>query len=196
MLDEGRFDHILDPTGLSRRSVQRSSAARRLPALTNARVGLLNNTKQNAAPLLTELGRLLARDYGATVSIQRTKHTIAFPVDEPLLKEISAVSDVVIVGVGDCGSCSASAVADGIAFEREGLPTAVICSDAFEVTARAMAEVHGAGGFEFLTTTHPVAVLNPDQVNARAAELLPAVLARVTEAMPERAPERVPESAS
>jgi hypothetical protein len=189
MLDEVRFDHILDPTGLSRRPAQRSSAARRLPALTNARVGLLNNTKQNAAPLLAELGRLLARDYGATVSIQRTKHTIAFPVDEPLLKEIAAVSDVVIVGVGDCGSCSASAVADGIAFEREGLPAAVICSDAFEVTARAMADVHAAADFEFLTTPHPVAVLNPDQVNARAAELLPAVLARVTEAVAERVPE-------
>ncbi len=184
MLDEARFDHILDPTGLSRRPAQESSAARRLPALANARVGLLNNTKQNAAPLLAELGRLLARDYGATVSIQRTKHTIAFPVDEPTLKEISAASDVVIVGVGDCGSCSASAVADGIAFEREGVPAAVICSDAFEVTARAMAEVHGNAGFEFLVTPHPVAVLNPDEVDARAAELVPGVLARVTEPAP------------
>jgi hypothetical protein len=184
MLDQARFDHILDPTGLSQRPVEEAVAARRLPALANARVGLLNNTKKNAAPLLTELGRLLAEGYGAEVTIQRTKHTIAFPVDEPTLKEISAVSDLVIVGVGDCGSCSASAVADGIAFEREDVPAAVICSDAFEVTARAMAKVHGAAGFEFLMTPHPVAVLNPDQVNARAAELLQAVIARVTEPAP------------
>ena len=184
MRDEAQFDHILDPTGLSRRPAQESSAARRLPALANVRVGLLNNTKKNAAPLLAELGRLLARDYGAEVSIQRTKYTIAFPVDEPLLKEISAASDMVIVGVGDCGSCSASAVADGIAFEREGVPAAVICSDAFEVTARAMAEVHGNADFEFLMTPHPVAVLNPDQVNTRAAELLQPVIARVTETTP------------
>lgn len=184
MRDEATFDHILDPTGLSRRSVQESPTdlpGLRLPALANARVGLLNNTKLNAAPLLAELGRLLARDHGAVVTIQRTKPTIAFPVDEPLLKEIAAVSDVVIVGVGDCGSCSASAVADGIAFERAGLPAAVICSDAFEVTARAMAEVHGDADFEFLMTEHPVAVLNPVQVDARAAELLPDVLARLTE---------------
>jgi hypothetical protein len=181
MRDEARFDHILDPTGLSRRSVQEASAARRLPALANARVGLLNNTKRNAAPLLAEIGRLLAGEHGAEVTIQRTKDTIAFPVDEPLLKEISAVSDVVIVGVGDCGSCSASAVADGISFEREGVPAAVICSDAFEVTARAMAEVYGAAGFEFLMTPHPVAVLSPAEVEARAAELLPAVIARLTE---------------
>jgi hypothetical protein len=181
MLDDTRFDHILDPTGLSRRPDQRSSAAHRLPALTNARVGLLNNTKQNAAPLLAELGRLLAREHGAVVSIQRTKQTIAHPVDETLLKEIAAVSDVVIVGVGDCGSCSASAVADGIAFERVGIPAAVICSDAFEVTGRAMAEVYGDAGFEFLMTPHPVAVLNTAQVDARAAELVPDVITRLTE---------------
>ncbi|HEX6469739.1 MAG TPA: UGSC family (seleno)protein [Streptosporangiaceae bacterium] len=184
MRDESRFDHILDPTGLSQRPVQTIAGARRLPSLANARVGLLNNTKQNAAPLLAEVGRLLADRYGAVVTIQRTKPTIAHPVDEPLLKEIAAVSDVVVVGVGDCGSCSASAVADGIAFEREGLPTAVICSDAFEVTARAMAEVHGDAGFEFLMTPHPVAVLNPDQVNSRAAELVSAVVDRVTEPAP------------
>ena len=181
MRDEAQFDHILDPTGLSQVAVQESPVARRLPALANARVGLLNNTKPNAAPLLVELGGVGARDLGAVVTIQRTKQTIAQPVDEQMLKEISAASDIVIVGVGDCGSCSASAVADGIAFEREGVPTAVICSDAFEVTARAMAEVHGDADFEFLMTPHPVAVLNPDQVDARAADHLAAVIARVTE---------------
>ena len=43
-----------------------------------------------------------------------------------------------------------------------------------------MADVHGDAEFEFLMTPHPVAVLNPDQVTARAAELLPVVVARVT----------------
>jgi hypothetical protein len=181
------FDHILDPTGLSQRAaVQERAVARRLPSLAGARVGLLDNTKKNAAPLLAALGRLLEREHGAVVTIQRTKHMFAFPVDEPLLKEIAAVSDLVITGVGDCGSCSASAAADGIAFERAGLPAAVICSDAFEVTARAMADVHGDAAFEFLMTPHPVAVLNPAQVEARAAELLPAVVARVSEQIPAR----------
>ena len=175
------FDHILDPTGLSQRPVAVSPSARRLPDLAGARVGLLDNTKKNAAPLLAEIGRLLARDYGAEVSLQRTKHQFAFPVEEPLLKEMADVSDLMVVGVGDCGSCSASAVADGIAFERAGIPAAVIVTEAFEVTARAMAEVHGDADFEFLMTTHPVAVLDEDQVKARAAELLPAVVARVSE---------------
>lgn len=175
------FDRILDPTGLPARPTNVAVAARRVPSLAGARVGLLNNTKRNAAQLLTELGDLLRDRYGAVVTIQRTKPHVAFPVDEPMLKEIAAVSDVVITGVGDCGSCSASAAADGIAFERVGIPAAVIVSDAFEVTARAMAGVHGDENFEILLTPHPVAVLNAEQVAERAAELVADVADRVRE---------------
>ncbi|HEY7633508.1 MAG TPA: hypothetical protein VH817_22595 [Thermoleophilaceae bacterium] len=53
-------------------------------------------------------------------------------------------------------------------FERKGTPAAVICSDAFTATADAMAEVHGAAGYRFLTTAHPVAGLTPEQVHERA----------------------------
>lgn len=176
------FDRILDPTGLTSGPASVATAARRVPSLKGARVGLLNNTKQNAKELLAEVGRLLEERYGAVVTIQRTKPHVAFPVDEPQLKEIAAASDVVVTGVGDCGSCSASATADGILFEQEGLPTAVIVTEAFEVTARAMAEVHGDKDFEFLLTPHPVAVLNEEQIAARAAELVDVVANRVCEA--------------
>jgi hypothetical protein len=77
----------------------------------------------------------------------------------------------------DCGSCSASAVADGIVFEAAGLPAAAICSDAFKVTADAMAGLRGAPGYRYATTPHPVAVLTPDQVKERAARVLDDVVA-------------------
>ena len=44
----------------------------------------------------------------------------------------------------------------------------MICSDAFEATADAMAEVQGAPGYVYATTPHPVAGLTPDQVRERA----------------------------
>ena len=173
---------ILDPTGATTTAVKpRPPRARRRKDLHGATVGLLVNTKQNAAPFLDEIGRLLIARHGAKSAIARTKVNFAAPAPEDLVKEMAASCDVIITGIGDCGSCSASAVADGIAFERAGVPTAVICSDAFAVTARAMAEVQGDADFDFLMTSHPVAVLNPDQVAARAAELLASVVARVSE---------------
>jgi hypothetical protein len=171
---------ILDPTG----TVTKANASVRAPRrgdLRGATVGLLVNTKQNAAPFLDEVGRLLAERYGATGTMARTKVNFAAPAPEDLVKEMAASCDVIITGIGDCGSCSASAVADGIAFEAAGLPAAAICSDAFRVTADAMAELRGAPGYPYATTPHPVAVLTADQVKERAAQVLDEVVALITE---------------
>lgn len=148
--------------------------------LRGATIGLLENTKQNASLFLDELGRLLVQRYGIAGVVARTKLAFALPVSDELLEELATSCQAVITGVGDCGSCSGSAVADGVAFERRGIPAAVICTDAFTVTADAMAALKGAGGYRYATTSHPVAVLTPDEVRARAEQVLPQVVALLT----------------
>jgi hypothetical protein len=175
---------ILDPTGTTGSTAAQGAIAppraRRPASLRGATVGLLVNTKQNAAPFLDEVGRLLQERYGAAGVMARTKVNFAAPAPEDLVKEMTAGCDVLITGIGDCGSCSASAVADGIAFESAGLPAAAICSDAFKVTADAMAELRGAPGYRYATTPHPVAILTADQVRERAAQVLDDVVALLT----------------
>ena len=177
---------ILDPTGTTATATRGHQGSRALHAprrrdLRGATVGLLVNTKQNAAPFLDEVGRLLVQQHGAIGTMTRTKVNFAAPAPDDLVKEMTAGCDVIITGIGDCGSCSASAVADGIAFEAAGLPAAAICSDAFRVTADAMAELRGAPGYRYATTPHPVAVLGPDQVKQRAAQVLDDVMNLLTE---------------
>jgi hypothetical protein len=173
---------ILDPTGTTATATKtRAPRAPRRRTLRGATVGLLVNTKQNAAPFLDEIGRLLVDQHGAQATMARTKVNFAAPAPDDLVKEMTAGCDVIITGIGDCGSCSASAVADGIAFEAAGLPAAAICSDAFRVTADAMAELRGAPGYRYATTPHPVAVLTPDQVRQRAAQVLGDVMSLLTE---------------
>jgi len=171
---------ILDPTGTTATAARAPRAPRRRN-LRGVTVGLLVNTKQNAAPFLDEVGRLLIAEHGATGTMARTKVNFAAPAPDDLVKEMTTSCDVIITGIGDCGSCSASAVADGIAFEAAGLPAAAICSDAFRVTADAMAELRGAPGYRYATTPHPVAVLTPDQVKQRAAQVLDDVMSLLTE---------------
>jgi hypothetical protein len=168
---------ILDPTGRAGSAREGLTLAPRRAHLRGATVGLLENTKQNAALLLEELGRLLVERHGAAGVMLRTKTAFALPVSGELLEELSGRCDVVVTGVGDCGSCSASAVADGVTFERHGTPAAVICSDAFGPSADAMARLQGAAGYRYLTTPHPVAVLTPDEVRERARQVLPRVVA-------------------
>jgi hypothetical protein len=174
---------ILDPTG--RAGVVKAASpgltlAPRRAGLAGVRVGLMDNTKHNAALLLAEIGQLLAAEHGASVTLESTKANFAAPAPAELVDQYRESCDVIITGVGDCGSCSASAVADGIMFERAGVPAAVICSEAFVVTANAMAELRGAAGYHYLRTAHPVAVLTTDQVRQRAKQLLPEVVAALT----------------
>jgi hypothetical protein len=171
---------ILDPTGRAGRPAAAGSVswapARRPAGLRGARVGLLINTKQNAAPFLEEVGRLLVEQHGAASVTARTKTAFALPAPEDMLKELISECDVVVTGIGDCGSCSASAVTDGVTLEARGIPTAAICSDAFRASADAIAGLNGAPGYRYATTRHPVAVLTPGQVRERARQVLPEVV--------------------
>ena len=173
---------ILDPTGTVTTSAAQPAAARapRRASLDGARVGLLINTKTNARPFLDEVGRLLTERYGVTVT-KRTKTNFAVPEPEDIIKEMAQESDVVVTGVGDCGSCSAAAAADGVVLEAAGVPVAVIVTDSFRATADAMASLRGAPGYQYAVTAHPVAVLGEDQVKARAAEVLDDVVALLTQ---------------
>jgi hypothetical protein len=167
---------ILDPTW--REGVnQNSTLAPRSRPLRGATVGLLDNGKVNGANLLEALGRLLGETEGVAQVQLFHKPYAGQPIDEGQLKEIAASCDFVATAIGDCGSCSAATLADGILLEREGVPAASICTEPFSVTAAAMAQVQGFPGYRFVRTRHPVASLTQDELDARAREIAPEVVA-------------------
>lgn len=163
------FDAIIDPTTgpASGRGAALTLAARP-DSLSGLRVGLLANTKRNAEEFLSEVGRILTERYGVAAVVARKKPDITNTAPEPILADLRAGSDVVVVGVGDCGSCSASAVADGIVLEQAGVPAAVVTTDAFSASASAMARVRGVPDYRYLTVPHPMANLTADGVRDKA----------------------------
>ncbi|TDD10970.1 UGSC family (seleno)protein [Nonomuraea diastatica] len=168
-------EKLLDPTGLDDRAADNTLAPR--PAgLRGLTVGLLDNTKPNAVPLLREIGGELRRRAGAGRSILYTKDYFGMPAADDLLKQIAGECDVVVTAVGDCGSCSAATVADGILLERLGVPAVSIVSDSFLVSGGAMARVQGFPGYEFVAARHPVASLDENQIRDRAQAVMPEVL--------------------
>lgn len=179
---------ILDPTGQTTTSQATTVLAPRKSDLRGATVGLLENTKQNAGLFLEEVGKLLVGQYGAAGYVRQTKNGFATPVTPEQLQDLARQVDVVITGVGDCGSCSAAAAADGVAFERHGTPAAIICTTAFTASTEAMAKVHGAPGYEYVTTQHPVAGLTREQIRTRAEAAAPALVALLTTAEPTSRP--------
>lgn len=64
-------------------------------------------------------------------------------------------------------------MADGILLERAGVPAVSIITDAFRLSAGAMATNYGFPGFEYVTVPHPVASLTADQVRDLARQVVP-----------------------
>ena len=69
---------------------------------------------------------------------------------------------------------------DGIHIEKAGIPSATICTDAFEVTAKAMARMWGAVDYPVIYTRHPFGGLNRQAIRARAQELVDEVVGVLT----------------
>ncbi len=175
------FDSIIDPTlGPAADARGRTALAARPGDLPGLRLGLLANTKRNAGDFVEEVAALLESGHGVRTVLTRTKPSIVHPAPPEMLAELRAECDVVVVGVGDCGSCSASAIADGLQLEAAGVPTVVVVSDAFRVSADAMAELQGTTGYQYVTTPHPVANLSREGLRDRAAAATPEIVALLT----------------
>jgi hypothetical protein len=168
-------EKLLNPTGLDRKSVDDDLAPRRSD-LRGLTVGLLGNTKPNAEVLLNEIAAELKKRYDVGEFREYTKDYFGTPVKPDLFKQVAEECDLVITAVGDCGSCSAATVADGIMFERAGVPAVSIVSDSFMLSAQAMARVQGFPGFEFIAVRHPVASLDADELHDRVQAVLSEVL--------------------
>ena len=69
---------------------------------------------------------------------------------------------------------------DGITLERAGIPAATICTDTFERTARATAELQGAADFPVLYTEHPISSASSELLSEKARRLTGSVIAVVT----------------
>lgn len=160
---------IIDPTGGRGHTRSAAPAASTVSTLDGLRIGLLENGKRNAAAVLDSVAASLGSRASDPTFVTFTKHDFAMPLGQDLVDEIARTCDVVVVGVGDCGSCSAAAIADGIALEAAGVPSAVLCTEAFAVTSQAMADHQGRPDFRYLLVEHPIANLTPEQIAERGA---------------------------
>ena len=93
-------EKLLDPTGDSERAAD-TTLAPRLRSLRGLTVGLLDNTKPNAALLLSDVARELQRAHGLRASIMYTKSYFGTPAEESLIQRILHNCDFALAGIGD-----------------------------------------------------------------------------------------------
>ena len=69
--------------------------------------------------------------------------------------------------------------------ERAGIPSVPVITDAFDSTAREMAELWGVPDFRFVMMPHPLASLAPEGVERRADELIDKILRLLQQGQPQ-----------
>jgi hypothetical protein len=71
-------------------------------------------------------------------------------------------------------------VHDGIELDFRGKPAAVICTDNFLVTGRAMARARGIPDYPVAVVRHPIITLGEDELHIQAEKALPDIVAILT----------------
>ena len=167
---------IYDPCGFI--DVQQLELAPPVAELTGARLGVLSNTKWNAAKLLRATVRALeARAVEFAAVRHYDKEHFSKDAAPELIAQIAAENDVAVTAIGDCGSCPSCCVNDAVRLEQAGAPTAVIVTTEFEHEARLQREARGMADLRLVVVSHPISSLTLEQLDERAEEAAPQALA-------------------
>ena len=73
---------------------------------------------------------------------------------------------------------------DAILLEKAGIPAIPVITDAFDSTAKEMAELWGAPEFRFVMMPHPMGSLDADAIKQRAEGLVAGVTGLLLEGQP------------
>ncbi len=65
---------------------------------------------------------------------------------------------------------------DGITLEKRGVPTAVICTEPFISSAKAMSAIGGIPDYPYVVLPHPLGSLDEERLRQRAIQAAPDVL--------------------
>ena len=130
---------------------------------------LFNNTKPGADVILEYLGENLAKG-----DIIRVKKPAGAPATQDQLAK-AAHGEVVILGLGDCGSCSSWVILDAIRLEKLGVPTISICSTSFSDFSHELARAHGAENLSIVKIQHPIAGTSVSEIQEKTRQILPRI---------------------
>ena len=132
------------------------------------KITYFDNTKPNADVILEKIQENLNIEY-----IKAIKPAGAPAADEQMNE--AKKGDLVILALGDCGSCTTWVILDAIRLEKEGIPTICICTHKFTDYAYSLAKAQGAEDLRIVEIEHPIAGLEEDAVKAKTEKIIPEI---------------------
>ncbi len=160
---------VLDPTVGA--GVSTAELVPRPTSFAGLVVGYLDNGKPNSDRFLDELSERLGAG-GVREVVRARKANIGRLAEPEVIRDLAERCDVVVTGVGDCAGCCSCTVQDGIALERLGIPTYVICTTELVTIARIAATSAGIPDYPLTVIQHPLGSLTDALLGERADDAL------------------------
>jgi hypothetical protein len=138
---------------------------------TQRRVVLLDHRKPNSRTILARAAEIL-RDRGVDVPGVIQKAGAGTPMSPEILNRLVVEEGLVLCGVSDCGSCSASSAIDSIMLQQHGVAGIAVLTEPFrEQVDRAMSYQRADRDLPVIVLEHPTQNVTSEQLEARARAL-------------------------
>jgi hypothetical protein len=148
--------------------VERTPVSRRLDTLDGKVLGLYSNEKLNATALLDLVGERLGAQF-ALAGVVRGTYPVSRAMAPGEWRDVESC-DVIVLAIGDCGSCSSSGMINTIQLERRGIPAMLISTPPFTGVCTAMRELGGMPDIEWAVVSHPVGSATDAELAEKADE--------------------------
>jgi hypothetical protein len=180
--DRGRseFVTVLDPRGIAH--ADDGGAGPPAGSLRGKRVGFRIDVLWPAWDVVVEEWSKALIDAGGTVETWRRLQGLAG--EEGRAKQAEYVQfvrslDVAVVGLGNCGGCTAYTIEDAMTAAEAGIPTLAVATGHFEQLARSLAAHRGRPELRLLVLPYPFHTLPEAEVRAAARAALPEMLEKL-----------------
>jgi hypothetical protein len=180
--EEENMQPIVSPIaekGLDPAATQ-ATPAPRLQDLTGKSFALVDNSKLNADIFLAYLKERFLSEFGGRASVELRKDDPQGALPSADLQRVQENSEFVLLCYGDCGGSTSWTVRDTVELEARGMPTAIICSEAFARAARAEAEAFRMTELPLVVIPHPMHTATIEMVKERADKAFPSIVEVLT----------------
>lgn len=155
---------VMDPLGISAKyNIKLSPIPKKISKIT-----YFDNTKPNADIILNTIKENLNID-----SIDAQKPAGDGATEEQM--QTAKRGDVVILALGDCGSCTTWVILDAVKLEKEKKPIICICTHKFTDYAHSLANAQGIENLRIVEIEHSIAGLNKDEVREKTEKIIPEI---------------------
>jgi hypothetical protein len=167
---------VVDPTA-DKSSSTATPLAPRLDTLNGKVLGLLSNSKPNAAIALQAAAEKI-RETFPEVEIRLYNGSIRF--EKALLAQAIEESDALIGATADCGACTSWLIHDGAQAEKGGVPQVTIVARGFEKDTATSAKVFGVPELQSVVVPRVFTALTAEDATDQAHAVAEEIIAKLT----------------